>query len=103
VVYATAWFDPRIALLALPLFILYNKAKLRSSLVYGAGALIIINVPLLYPPMGINFVQMAPTFGLADVYYYSLIPILTLVSLMVVDRSELWALAKAGLQRRGSQ
>jgi hypothetical protein len=53
--------------------------------------------------MGISFVRMAPTSGLADVYYYSLIPILTLVSLMVVNRSELWALAKAGLQWRGGQ
>jgi hypothetical protein len=103
VVYATAWFDPRFALLALPLFILYNKAKLRSSLVYGAGALIMINLPLLYPPIGVSFVRMAPTFGLADVYFYSLIPILTLVSLMVVNRSELWALAKTGLRWRGSQ
>jgi hypothetical protein len=91
VMLAFAAFDPRFALLAIPLFITYSDSKtVRRSLGYAALTFVLINAPLLYPPTGLGFIQMVFTSGLpTPPYYYTFIPILTLSSLMLIHHVEL--------------
>lgn len=88
---AFAAFDPRFALLAIPLFVTYSNSKtVRRSLAYAAATFAVINVPLLYPAMGIGFIEMVFTSGLpTPPYYYTFIPILTLSALMLIHHEEL--------------
>lgn len=88
VVFGIASFDPRFALLSLPLFLAYGS-DLRKSAVYAASTILLTNLVLFYPPTLSGFVAMLFTTGLdTPLYYYSLIPTVTLVSLMVVDRKK---------------
>ncbi len=88
---AMAAFDPRFALLAVPLFVTYsNSATVRRSLTYAALAFVLINAPLLYPAMGLGFLLMVVTSGLpTPPYYYTFIPILALSALMLIHHVEL--------------
>jgi Glycosyltransferase family 87 len=94
-----AAFDPRFALLALPLLFAYSS-NFRRTMVYAALTFGVTNAALLYPPMTGGFVSMLFATGLSTPpYYYSFIPIAALASLMVVDRRLLKA--AAGLRGRG--
>jgi len=89
-VFAFGFFDPRFGLLAIPLFIMYNRINLKIALTSAAGALALSNVMLLYPPMGSGFVGMVFGSGITTpLYYYALIPFLTLMALIVVNFKEL--------------
>jgi len=91
VVFGIASFDPRFALLSLPLFLAYGS-DLRKSAVYAASTILVTNLVLFYPSTLVGFVTMLFTTGLdTPPYYYSLIPMVTLVSLMVVDRKRIGA------------
>jgi len=90
VVFALAAFDPRFALLSLPLFIWYNRKKLKASIGSMLGALIVSNLALLYPGTGSSFFNMALSGGATTpLYYYAFIPLLTIVSLIVVNGKEM--------------
>jgi hypothetical protein len=90
IVFALATFDPRFALLSLPLFLMYNRNNLRASVGSMLGALLISNVPLLYPGTGSGFLNMALSSGFTTpLYYYAFIPLLTIVSLTVVNGREM--------------
>jgi hypothetical protein len=52
IIFALGFFDPRFGLLAAPLFLLYNRAHLKTAILSGAVALCVSNLMLLYPPMG---------------------------------------------------
>ncbi len=86
-----AAFDPRFALLAIPLFVTYSDSRaVRRSLAFAASAFVVINAPLLYPAMGIGFLEMVFTSGIpTPPYYYTFIPILALSALMLIDHEEL--------------
>lgn len=108
---AFAAFDPRFALLAIPLFVTYSDRKtVRRSLAYAAAAFALINVPLLYPAMGVGFLEMVFTSGIpTPPYYYTFIPILTMSVLMLIDHKELglaverfWPWASSQLASRAS-
>jgi Glycosyltransferase family 87 len=88
---AFAAFDPRFALLAIPLFVTYSNSKtVRRSLAYAAVAFLLFNIPLFYPAMGIGFLKMVFTSGLpTPPYYYTFIPILAVSVLMLIDHEEL--------------
>jgi hypothetical protein len=88
---AFAAFDPRFALLAIPLFVTYSDSRaVRRSLVIAALTFILINAPLLYPAMGIGFLEMVFTSGLpTPPYWYTFIPILAMSVLMLIDHEEL--------------
>jgi hypothetical protein len=91
VTFAFASFDPRFAVLAIPLFITYTGSKdVRRSLAFAAATFLVINVPLLYPATGLNFLEMVFTTGLlTPPYWYTFIPIATLSALMLIDHVEL--------------
>jgi len=100
-VFALAAFDPRIAVLALPLFAVYNRGSW-ASYAAAASAFVAFNLPIFYPPITDGFFGMVTTTGLATPpYYYTLIPIVAFVSLIYLQRSEVVALARGYLRRLG--
>lgn len=89
---AFGFFDPRFGLLALPLFIMYNRKNLKTATASAISALVLSNLMLLYPGMGSGFIGMVLASAVTTpLYYYSLIPFFTLLSLIVVNFKELVA------------
>ena len=92
VAFAFGFFDPRFGLLALPLFIMYNRKNLKASTISVASALFLSNLMLLYPAMGTGFLGMVLGSAVSTpLYYYAFIPFLTLVSLIFVNFKDLVA------------
>jgi len=90
IAFGLALFDPRFGLLALPVFVAYNIVALRSSSFYALGTILVTNLPLFYPGVGQGFIGMALSSGLSTpLYYYSWIPLVTVVSLIIVGRKEI--------------
>lgn len=89
---ALGFFDARFGLLAIPLFIMYNRKNLKGATTIAIAALALSNVMLLYPGMGSGFINTAFTSAVTTpLYYYSLIPLFTLMALIVVNFKELVA------------
>lgn len=89
---AFGFFDARFGLLAIPLFIMYNRKNLKAATASAISALTLSNLMLLYPGMGSGFINMVLGLGITTpLYYYSLIPFFTLMSLIVVNFKELVA------------
>jgi hypothetical protein len=93
-------FDPRFFLLALPLFAVYNRSDLKRAGLSLVASLFLLNFPLLIGGMGGGFLQMVIQGGASTpLYYYALIPFLTLVSLIVVNKKEIYLLLRVFLSR----
>lgn len=89
---ALSAFDPRFTLVALPLFITYNRTSLKAASAACALALLLTNAALLLPGVGSGFVAMVLNSGLSTpLYYYALIPLLSVVALTVVNLGEVVA------------
>ena len=89
---ALGFFDVRFGLLAIPLFIMYNRKNLKAATASAISALALSNLMLLYPGMGSGFIGMVFGSGITTpLYYYALIPFFTLLSLIVVNFKELVA------------
>jgi hypothetical protein len=89
---ALGFFDVRFGLLAIPLFIMYNRNNLKAAVASAIGALMLSNVMLLYPGTGASFLDMVFGSGVTTpIYYYSLIPLFTLVALITVNFKDLVA------------
>jgi hypothetical protein len=89
---AFGFFDVRFGLLAIPLFIMYNRKNLKTATVSAIGALILSNLMLLYPGMGSGFITMVVGSGITTpIYYYSYIPLFTLLAFTFVNFKELVA------------
>jgi hypothetical protein len=89
---AFGFFDVRFGLLAVPLFVMYNRKNLKAATASVAAALALSNVMLLYPGMGSGFLSMVFASAVATpLYYYSLIPLFTSLALIVVNFKELVA------------
>jgi len=89
---AFGFFDVRFGLLAVPLFVMYNRKNLKAATASAAAALALSNVMLLYPGMGSGFISMVFASAVATpLYYYSLIPLFTSLALIVVNFKELVA------------
>ena len=87
---AFGFFDVRFGLLAIPLFIMYNRQNLKAATATAICTLALSNVMLLYPGMGSGFVSMVLGSGITTpLYYYSLIPFFTLMALIIVNFKEL--------------
>jgi hypothetical protein len=89
---AFGFFDPRFGLLALPLFVMYNRKNLKVAATSLVCSLAVSNLMLLYPDMGAGFTSMVFNSGInTPLYYYSLIPFFTLLALIAVNFKELVA------------
>ncbi len=83
---ALGFFDPRFGLLALPLFIMYNHSRLKPATFSLIISLILTNVVLVVPGIWSGFVGMVLNSAVTTpLYYYSLIPFLTLVAMIFVN------------------
>lgn len=90
ITFGFAAFDPRFALLALPLFLFYNRSSIKAAVGTGVGTLLLSNVWLFYPATGAGFINMVFTDGAnATLYAYAYIPLFTLVALIVVNGREM--------------
>ncbi len=85
-----SFFDPRFGVVAIPVFVMYNRKQISVSALALVTTLLVSNAPLLvYPQMGLGFLEMAVTTGLATVFYpYALIPLFAIVSLWLLNRKE---------------
>lgn len=91
VVFGLAWFDPRFALISLPLFLLYNKMKLRVALCSMLAAMIVFDSPLLIPGVGSEFASMVLRIGLTTpIYPYAYIPLIAILALIALNWEELY-------------
>lgn len=89
VAYAFGFFDPRFGLLAVPLFVAYNRKNLKAAGASAIGSILLSNAVLLYPGMGSGFTAMIFSNAVATpLYYYSLIPLCTLAVLIAVNFKE---------------
>ena len=101
VVYAFGAFDPRVSILALPLFLVYNDRR-RTAVGYAVAALAAFNFPLLYPPMATGFLSMVLSSGLSTPpYYYTFIPLFTVICLTAVEWGDVSELVGEILHRVG--
>ncbi len=90
IVFGLSFFDPRFALVSIPLFITYNKTMLRASSKATILSFGVSNLPLLYPGTGSAFIQMVLNAGLATpVYPYAYIPLLTILAISIVNWKEI--------------
>jgi hypothetical protein len=88
-------FDPRFFLLGLPLFVFYNRRGLKRAGVSLVLGFVALNSPLLLDGIGAGFLRMIVERGATTpLYYYALIPFLTLVSIMVVNIKEIYVVFK---------
>jgi Glycosyltransferase family 87 len=80
---ALGFFDPVVAVFALPLFVTLNRARILRAAMTAAASLVALNVPLLFlPGIASGFFKMLAAGGaLTPAYYYAYIPILALVAL----------------------
>lgn len=89
---ALGFFDVRFGLLAIPLFIMYNRKNLKAASASAIISLALSNSMLLYSGVGSGFISMVFGSGITTpLYYYSLIPFFTLMALIVVNFKELVA------------
>jgi hypothetical protein len=90
VAFALGAFDPRFAVLALPLFLYYNKGKLKSAAATMAITLFAFNAALFYPGTAEGFVDMVLGSGTTTpLYTPAWIPTIMLVCLFAVNARQL--------------
>ncbi len=85
--FSVAAFDPRIALLALPLLLWYNRQKL---LKFGIGAVAFLgafNLPFFfYNNIGLNFLQTEVNGEIASqIYPYDLVPMIAVATITILE------------------
>ncbi len=81
-----AFFDPRLAVVALPLFLIYNKIRIMPAVRVFLGILALSNLPLLYPEMGSSFLKMVFSTGITTALYpYAVIPLAEVVFLSFIN------------------
>jgi hypothetical protein len=86
-----AFFDPRFALLAMPLFAGCNR-RLREASFFALLTAMLSNTPLLLPGVMQGFVGSVLSAGLSTpLYYYAWVPLVSVVSLTVALRDDVVA------------
>ena len=92
IAFAAGFFDVRFGLLAIPLYVMYNRKNLKVAIISAISALTLSNLMLLYPGMGLGFVSMVFGSGITTpMYYYAFVPFLTLMALIIINFKELVA------------
>jgi hypothetical protein len=85
-----SFFDPRFALLSLPLFFTFNKGKTSLAISSLLVVAVVSNIFLVYPPVGSGFLAMLFSTGLVSGFYpYAYIPFLTVVAMSIVFYREI--------------
>jgi len=96
IVLGVAAFDPRFVLVSIPLFVTYNRASLSSAFLSATGSFLVSNAALLIPGVGTGFIAMLLGNGLTTpLYFYSLIPLFTVVALTLTNLGQVVEAFKA--------
>jgi len=91
--FGMVWFDPRFALISVPLFVVYNRRRLCCAASSTVGFALASNFALLLPGVGSGFMTMLLNSGITTPpYYYSFIPLLTVICLTILDAKEIVSL-----------
>lgn len=102
--FALASFDPRFLILAVPLFLFYNKSCLRKAVTSFVILLLVLNSFLLIPGVWSGYFSMVMTSGLGTpLFYYGYIPLLTIVGLIIVNCREMYGFFRSMLPARASR
>ncbi len=84
------FFDPRFALAATPLFLACNATKTSMAVKAMLATLILSNLVLLYPGVGLSFLQMVFSTGVSTALYpYAIIPLAQVIFLSFVNYYEI--------------
>ena len=98
IAFALGAFDPRFAILAFPLFLFYNKNKLRNALGTMIITLVASNLMVLYPGTAQGFLNMILSSGDTTPFYTpSWIPLVMIVCLLAVNARQLVDAIKNGV------
>jgi len=90
VAFAVGAFDPRFAVLGLPLFLFYNKGKLKAAMTVMVALFIALNGVLFYPGTMQGFISMVFGTGTTTPFYTpAWIPAIMLVCLFAVNAKEI--------------
>lgn len=83
--FGLSFFDPRFSLVAIPLFLTLNQGRIAYASIVATLTLVGTNIPIIaLPGVASGFFQMLLTSGVTTpLYYYSYIPLLTVVALSV--------------------
>ena len=81
-----AFFDPRFAIAAIPLFLTYNAAKTRSAITASLVTVTASNLILFHPIVGVSFLEMVFTTGISTALYpYAAIPLAETIFLTFIN------------------
>jgi uncharacterized membrane protein len=85
--FAFGAFDPRGAVVALPLLLFYNRKKIFSFLIGVASFLAITNLPFFfYSNIGLNFLQSETRGSIISLMYpYDWLPIYSIIALTLLE------------------
>jgi len=90
VVFSLGAFDPRFAVLALPLFLFYNKNELRASVVAMILGLVGSNIVVFYPGTTQGFLNMISSSGVATpLYTPAWIPTFMIIALIAINAKQM--------------
>jgi hypothetical protein len=96
VVFGLSFFDPRFALISIPLFLLYNRGRITVTSIAALVTFALSNflIFLLAPGLFPQFSAMVFSYGLSTpIYIYSFIPIITVAILTMVNWREFRTIA----------
>lgn len=101
VVFGLAFFDPRFALLGLPLFLFYNTKNLKESTATMIFALLASNLMIFYPGILHDFANMVLNSGFSTPFYTpSWIPTFTLIALLIVNGNEFKSMIRRQAEKK---
>jgi len=76
-------------LLTIPLFVAFNRKNIKLASASAVGSMLLSNGMLLFSGIGSGFLSMAFSNAVATpLFYYSLIPLVTLSALIAVNFKE---------------
>jgi hypothetical protein len=85
-----AFFDPRFALVATPLFLACNATRTYVAVKVLLATLILSNLILFYPGVGFSFLEMVFSTGISTALYpYAIIPLAEVVFLSFINYTEI--------------
>jgi hypothetical protein len=91
IVFGLSFFDPRFALISIPLFALYNRGKIVESSTAAVVTIALSNFLILFLDPGVfpGFAEMLLGYGISTpLYVYSFIPIITIAVLTLANWRE---------------
>jgi len=92
-----AFFDPRFALLSLPLGFVYNRTVIRPFLAGMLGTLLASNFLIFYHSIGLQFVKSI-VYHPTGFYAYSWIPFYAIIGLTLINYRQIISLLRESIQ-----